>query len=297
MTAKLSMRALSGSFDKKTSLETLHALVETKFNSLTVDVERRHSDTVQLLSNLTEQVASLETQVQHRPVVSARDASGRKRVSSRVNSREPTHLEPAKYPSQAMNGHVELVPLLTSGECKNTEPLAAPTQQGRSWSKESCRSVRSQRHLTVPSKDRPQSQFQADVIASLDQEMGGLSFQEKLKIAQNAMEAGKGKQSHTVKLVTAFLEDPETSDVAKLYSQFMLAFLVFAIMVGLLPYVGMDQEVFCSQQMSVAIDSVLFAEILVRCLFCPNFKAFCLNIENLVDSLSGVPLIVTWAQS
>jgi len=129
--------------------------------------------------------------------------------------------------------------------------------------------------------------FQSGNWESLTQADGAI-VRERLKIARESIHASQAEPSWMVKIVTAFLDDPDSSTAAWFYSHFMVAFSVFAIMVGLLPYVGLE----IPRNGEVAIDSILCAEILIRAMFCSSLSSFLENSANLVDSLSAVPLTV-----
>ena len=115
-------------------------------------------------------------------------------------------------------------------------------------------------------------------------------FQQKLEQAQQGMAAQKPQQSWAVKVVTTFLEDAESSMAAAYYNSGFTLFNVFAIVVGLLPLA--DMTIPNAATVDIVIDSLLLTEIIVRFTFCPAYHAFFSNLSNIVDFLSGLPLLL-----
>lgn len=148
----------------------------------------------------------------------------------------------------------------------------------------------------VPSVLKEDVQYvngEAEMVPLLSQDApggaGDMTFQEKLKLAQESMHAGTARQSWAVKAVTSFLEDPESSVAASWYGLCFTIFNVIAIVIGLLP--SMDIKIWNAETVDLAIDAVLLLEITVRFTFCPNVYAFLMNPANLIDFLSGIPLL------
>jgi len=122
----------------------------------------------------------------------------------------------------------------------------------------------------------------------LSQTADGLSFHEKLKIAQASMMAGRSEQSPVRRGVTTFLEDPESSVAAGYFSTCFTTFSIFSIWVALLPYMGF----FVPLSFNVIIEAILCFENLIRTVFSPNLTLFLSNPANLVDGLSVAPMTV-----
>mmetsp|Transcript_110221 Transcript_110221/g.235363 ORF Transcript_110221/g.235363 Transcript_110221/m.235363 type:complete len:501 (+) Transcript_110221:115-1617(+) len=127
---------------------------------------------------------------------------------------------------------------------------------------------------------------------SKEAELGKQSFQEKLAAAQRGMQEGKVKQSWCAKTVTNFLEDPESSRAASWYSVGITTFNVVAIMVAFFPLVDFRFPGTLQERIDIVIDAVLLLEVIVRFIFCPNFGAFFCNPSNLIDGMSGLPLLI-----
>ena len=134
--------------------------------------------------------------------------------------------------------------------------------------------------------------FEPRKYTSLNMEALGIPFQERIARAQ--LELGlDSKQSAMSKLITDFLEDPDSSLFAFYYSNGITIFTILGVFFSFLP--ALNIEIANQDLIDFFIDLVLVTETAIRFIFHPNYSLIITGeqrFENMIDCCSAIPLVL-----